>query len=221
MKNLLCLTLFSVLAMVSLTAPTLAQETSPAPPAADTAESKPAEEAEAPASQAVEINEDTYRQFMELKDANRQSDIIPETVFKPGSGLQKLDKLPEESQKHLRNELREIIVEGGPWQPGDADKEFPYVPSAAAVKDPALQKQELEAWGELVDGYNQREAQIYENAAGTHAAGATEDGNGESPGGGAKQAAGGTGQDSEGNQGQQAGQQKPVKTGNASTGQSG
>jgi hypothetical protein len=217
MKNLPCLTVLIALSAFSLTTPVFAQETSPAPPAADKVETKPAEEKAAPASQEVEINEDSYRQFMELKDANRQGDIIPENVFKPGSGLQKLEKLPEESQKHLRNELREIIVQGDPWQPGDERAGYPYVPSEAASRDPALQKQEMEAWGELVDSYNQREAQIYENASRTHAARTTEDGNGENPGEGANPT-GGTGQDNEGSRGQQASQENnPGQTDTAGT----
>jgi len=59
--------------------------------------------------------------------------IIPENIFKPESGSQKLDKLPEESQKHLRNQLREIIVQGNEWKPGDEETEYPYSPSAAGV----------------------------------------------------------------------------------------
>lgn len=123
-----------------------------------------------PASQEVEINEDNYRQFMELRDARQQRNILPEDAFKPNAGLQKLDKLPEESQKHLRNQLREIIVQGDEWQPGDEGKHYPYVPSEAASTNPELQKQEAEAWGELVDSYHRREAEIYENSARSQAA---------------------------------------------------
>jgi hypothetical protein len=183
----------------------LAQQTESVP-AGDEAENAAAEEKQDSSSQAVEINEDTYRQFMELKDANRQGDIIPETVYKPGSGLQKLDKLPEESQKHLRNELREIIVDGDPWQPGDENVDYPYTPSEAASKNPALQKQEKEAWGELVDSYNQREAQIYADRAGNRAAMSPGDGNGEQPGSGANKE-GKDGDDMEGVPGQEAKEQ--------------
>ena len=192
------LTTFSVLAFAP---PVFAQESEAAPPATDKTDNAAAEEAISPSSQEVEINEDTYRQFMELKDANRQGDIIPETAFKSGSGLQKLDKLPEESQKHLRNELREIIVDGDPWQPGDENADYPYTPSAAASNDPALQKQEMEAWGELVDGYNQREAQIYADRAGNRATTSRQDGEGEQPGSGANKS-GKDGEDKEGVAGQ-------------------
>jgi hypothetical protein len=136
------------------------------------------------ASQEVEITEDNYRQFMELKDARQQRRILPEDAFKPKAGLQKIDKLPEDSQKHLRNQLREIIVQGDKWQPGDEGKHFPYVPSEAAVSNQALQEQEAAAWGELVDNYHRREREIYENSARTQAAMADEGSTGSNTGNG-------------------------------------
>jgi hypothetical protein len=211
MKKLLRLT--ALLAFIALfcASTVFSQDNQAAPTATDNTEDKTAAESSPPSSQEVEINEDTYRQFMELKDANRQGDIIPETVFKPGSGLQKLDKLPEESQKHLRNELREIIVDGDPWQPGDEAADYPYTPSAAASNNPALQKQEMEAWGELVDSYNQREAQIYADRAGNRAATSSEQGDGFRPGGGAG-ADGKDGEDQAGSPGQSSDQgAKPDK----------
>ena len=161
-------------------------------------EESASKDAKVPASQEVEINEDNYRQFMELKNARQQRNMLPENAFKPNAGLQKLDKLPEESQKHLRNQLREIIVQGDEWQPGDEGKHYPYVPSEAASTSPELQKQEAEAWGELVDSYHRREAQIHENAARSQAAmapdgasnGGSNTGNG-SPGDGTGQAGAG------------------------------
>ncbi len=134
------------------------------------AEQSSSKDTNVPASQEVEINEDNYRQFMELKNARQQRNILPEDAFKPNAGLQKLDKLPEDSQKHLRNQLREIIVQGDQWQPGDESKHYPYVPSKAASTSPELQKKEAEAWGELVDSYHKREAEIYENSARSQAA---------------------------------------------------
>ncbi|MBT8070156.1 MAG: hypothetical protein KJO80_06960 [Gammaproteobacteria bacterium] len=129
----------------------------------------------APTGQAVEINEDNYRQFMELRDARQRRNVLPENAFKPQSGLQKMDDLPEASQKHLRNQLREIIVQGDEWQPGDEGTVFPYVPSEAARDDPELQNKEAEAWGELVDSYHKREAEIHANASRTEAAMASMD----------------------------------------------
>ncbi len=186
--------------------PVAGQENEAAPPTTGDAESIVVDEADIPPAQEVEINEDNYRQFMELKDPNLQREVIPENVFKPGSGLQKLEKLPEESQKHLRNELREIIVQGDPWQPGDEQGDFPYTPSVAAANNPGLEKQEQEAWGELVDSYNQREAQIHANSAGSRAARGTEDGSGANPGDN-QQSNGEGGKEAEGSPAQQAGQQ--------------
>jgi hypothetical protein len=150
------------------------------PPEPESETDTTAETTEAAAGQEVEINEDNYRQFMELRDARQQRNALPENAFKPKSGSQKLDGLPEASQKHLRNQLREIIVQGDEWQPGDEGDVYPYVPSEAAGTDPSLQKQEAEAWGELVDSYHAREAQIHENSAMTQAAQAA----GSKPGGG-------------------------------------
>ncbi|MDH4020260.1 MAG: hypothetical protein OEU84_11725 [Xanthomonadales bacterium] len=191
--------------MVLLSMPVYAQDNEPVPPPETDPVETPAEDAEVPASQEVEINEDNYRQFMELKDANRQRNIIPENVFKPDSGLQKLEKLPEKSQKHLRNQLREIIVQGDEWKPGDEETDYPYTPSKAASTDPSLAQQEKEAWGELVDSYHQRESQIYENSSGSQSAMGSEQGSsnaGNGPG-----TSGESGQSGEGSQGQQAGQE--------------
>ena len=174
-----------------------AQDDVATPPAETDSEQTPVEETDVPASQEVEINEDNYRQFMELRDAREQRNMMPENAFKPGSGLQSLDDLPEDSQKHLRNQLREIILQGDEWQPGDEATDYPYSPSEAASSNQTLQKQEKEAWGELVDGYHQREAEIYANsdrsaaasAAGTPGGGTgsgqengAEDGSGEQSG---------------------------------------
>ena len=173
----------------------------------------PQETVNTPADQEVEINEDNYRQFMELKDERRQRNMMPETAFKPQSGVQKLDKLPEASQKHLREQLREIIVQGDPWKPGDKNSEYPYTPSDAAENSESLQKQEAEAWGELVDSYHQRESQIHGNAARSQAAAAAAGGgSGEESGGGDGSSGGSTEQ---GSQGQQAGQESKSKQNSA------
>lgn len=149
----------------------------------------PDETVESPVAsgQEVEVNEDMYRRFMELKDARQQRMILPEDAFKPGSGSQTLDELPEESQKHLRNQLREIILQGDEWQPGDENTDYPYVPSQAAAGNPELQKQEAAAWGELLDSYHKREAQIYNNSARTKAAMASQNGQSGNSGQGAGQ----------------------------------
>jgi len=143
-----------------------AQDEPPAPQTSDrdTVESLPDQE--------VEVNEDNYRQFMELKDGLRERTVLPEESFESRAGMQKLDKLPEASQKHLRNQLREIIVQGDRWQPGDENINRPYVPSEAARTNASLQQQEAEAWGELLDNYHAREAQIHAHSARSRAASA-------------------------------------------------
>jgi hypothetical protein len=166
---------------------------------------------EVAADQEVEINEDNYRQFMELNDPRQQRNVIPETAYKSQAQMQKLDKLPEESQKHLRNQLREIITQGDPWKPGDENNEYPYTASEAADQNPSLQEQETEAWGELVQNYHQREAEIYGNSARSSAAAAAAAGN---PGDGGQGSgpgnnAGSTGNDAnQGEDGQQSSQEK-------------
>lgn len=136
-----------------------------------------------PAGQEVEINEDNYRQFMELRDTGLERNILPETAYQSRAGLKKIEDLPEDSQKHLRNQLREIIIKGDEWQPGDEEIDYPYVPSTAADTDPALQKQETEAWGELIDHYHKREAEIYANSPRSMATGASDGASGSVPGG--------------------------------------
>ncbi len=198
-KHFQLLGLFTVWAFLYATTGFAQEDESALPPATEIDETKP----EAPAGQEVEINEDNYRQFMELKDPLQQRTILPENSYQSQAGLQKLDKLPEESQKHLRNQLREVIVQGDQWQPGDEDGDYPYIPSEAASTDGALQKQEAEAWGELVDHYHAREGDIYANAPRTSAAaaagGSFSDGSGDG-----KESTGGS--EGQGDAGEQAGQ---------------
>ena len=67
----------SIFLVFLFTAPVFGQDTEAALPSGEDVEAATPEEPEIPASQEVEINEDNYRQFMELRDANRQRDIIP------------------------------------------------------------------------------------------------------------------------------------------------
>jgi len=171
-------------------------------------------------SQEVEINEDNYRQFMELKDALQQRTILPENSYQSQAGLQKLDKLPEDSQKHLRNQLREIIVQGDRWQPGDEQVDYPYVPSEAAATNRALQGQEAEAWGELVDNYHAREAETYANSL--HSRAAADTGMNTGTGNGEGTTADGKEQGSEGQQaGQQSGSDQSTTADSFAPGRSG
>lgn len=112
-------------------------------------------------SQETDVSEDNYRRFMELRDASRRQQDQPYAALAPPRGLEKLDQLPESSQKHLRNELRSIIVEGERWTPAESDRPYPFVASPGAESDPELRRQEAEAWDELVANYHAREAEIH------------------------------------------------------------
>jgi len=205
-----------MLAALLCTASTFAQgEEATTLPSDTELEPPPTEDEAVRAGQEVEINEDNYRQFMELKDPRQQKSMLPENSYQSQAGMQKLDKLPEDSQKHLRNQLREIILDGDQWQPGDEDAEYPYVPSVAAATNQGLKNQEAEAWGELVDNYHQREAEIYENSSRSQAAAAAS-GTSRSPGasgegGDGKEgtAGGGSGQAGEGQESSQESNSEP------------
>jgi hypothetical protein len=106
----------------------------------------------------VEINEENYRRHMELGDVDLQGNNFPVTDYGAQAQLQKLSRLPEASQRHLRDELRDIITQGGPWTPAEAGKTYPFEPSDAARGNSELRRMESEAWEELVSSYHQREA---------------------------------------------------------------
>ena len=80
----------------------LAQDETP-PPASDESDASLA-----PPGQEVEVNEDNYRQFMELQDDLRQRQVLPEESFQSRSGDQKLDKLP--LGKHLDRPVHNIAT---------------------------------------------------------------------------------------------------------------
>lgn len=138
-------TLWMTLGALLLALPALAQdqdsEADPADPSIET-----------------DISEDNYRRYMELKDPRLERPAFPSTVFKPPSSLEKMAQLPESSQKHLRNELRGIILQSGPWTPAELEREYRFTPSAAAQRDGQLLRAEAEAWAELVGEYHEREA---------------------------------------------------------------
>lgn len=122
-------------------------------------------------SREVDYSEENFRRSMELRDRELQrARGLGDSSVSTTSGLQALEGLPESSQKHLREQLREIIVEEGPWKPEDADVVYPYVPSEAAGKDGSLKLREENAWGELVAKYHEREAEIHRNSPRTAAA---------------------------------------------------
>lgn len=124
-----------------------------------------------PASNEVDVSESHFRRSMELRDEQLQrSPDLTTGSYSRGTGLQALEALPEESQKHLREQLREVIVENGPWTPADAGSDYPYVPSEQAEKNGTLAKREQLAWGEMVSEYHEREEAIHSNARRSQAA---------------------------------------------------
>jgi len=112
-------------------------------------------------STGVEESDEAYRRRMELEDA-RQRDLgytLPPQTY--AQKQEKLDKLPEESRDNIRDQLVDIIVENGDWEPGDALKDYPYEPTAAARANPELMQQEQEAWDEQIEKYHKREAAAF------------------------------------------------------------
>ena len=77
-------------------------------PATEQAETENVNDESKAGSQETEYNDDNYRRFMELKDQPGPTSTLPTNSYQ--SGTEKLDELPESSQKHLRNQLREIIL---------------------------------------------------------------------------------------------------------------
>ena len=109
----------------------------------------------------VEESDEEYRRRMELEDARQRNlgyTLPPESYV---AQQDKLDKLPEASRDNIRDQLVDIIVENGEWEPSDALKDFPYEPTAAALEDPDLLAQEQAAWDEQIDKYHKREAAAF------------------------------------------------------------
>ncbi|MBT8065447.1 MAG: hypothetical protein KJN94_10525, partial [Gammaproteobacteria bacterium] len=112
-------------------------------------------------SEQVESSDDAYRRRMELEDARRQDPSYTDPIDTYKKDLEKIDKLPEESRDNIRDQLVDVIVENGEWEPSDALDEYPYEPTEAAKKDPVLMEQEQEAWDEQVEKYHEREAAAF------------------------------------------------------------
>lgn len=174
MKMLFKFTLVPTLVLVLsllLPAPALAQDEESDSPPVD--------------SEEVDREEAEFRRRMELEEGDDDAssgrpvyspdivDVIPE----PGP----LDHLPPASREHLEDELTELIIATGRWEPTDAAQAAPYTPSAAAQLDPALAAQEQEAWEGMVDAYHEREQAAH--AAGSGAAGGAGQGDGSGQGG--------------------------------------
>jgi len=97
---------------------------------------------------------------MELEGA-RHRDTYSDQSYASQTEQGNLDKLPEKSQKNIRDQITDIIIENDQWEPGDVLEEYPYDPTEAATKDPVLLEQEEEAWAEQVEKYHEREAAAF------------------------------------------------------------
>ena len=124
-------------------------------------DSEPAEDEDG-SSEQVEQRDDAFRRQMELEDArSRDRTYVDSTYGGQKAKLEKIDKLPEESRDNIRDQLVDIIMEKGDWEPKDILEEYPYTPTAAAQSDPELMEQEQEAWDEQVEKYHEREAAAF------------------------------------------------------------
>ena len=133
-------------------------------PIAIAQDSEPAEDEDG-SSEQVEQRDDSFRRQMELEDArSRDRTYVDSTYGGQKAELEKIDKLPEESRDNIRDQLVDVIMENGDWEPKDALAEYPYSPTGAAQSDPELKAQEQEAWDEQIDKYHEREAAAF----GTH-----------------------------------------------------
>jgi hypothetical protein len=114
-------------------------------------------------SRSVEESDEAYRRRMELEDArNRDAGYtVPSAGASSGKGLEKIDKLPAASRDNIRDQLVDVIMENGEWEPFDALREYPYEPTAAAQAEPKLMQEEQEAWDEQIQKYHEREAAAY------------------------------------------------------------
>ncbi len=112
-------------------------------------------------SEQVEESDEAFRRRMELEDARRQDPSYTDPVDTYKKDLEKIDKLPEESRDNIRDQLIDVIVENGEWEPKDALEEYPYEPTEAAMADPDLAVQEQEAWDEQIEKYHEREAAAF------------------------------------------------------------
>jgi hypothetical protein len=108
----------------------------------------------------TEAREDAYRKRMEL-EGSRDQDTFSNTTYTAQAKQEKIDKLPKESRDNIREQLTDVIIENGQWEPFDALREYPYEPTEAAREDPGLRDQEEEAWAEQMEKYHQREANAF------------------------------------------------------------
>ena len=123
-------------------------------------ESEPPEDEDG-SSEQVEQRDDAFRRQMELEDARARDRTYVDSTYGQKTELEKIDKLPEESRDNIRDQLVDVIMENGDWEPKDVLEEYPYAPSVAAQSDPELKEQEQEAWDEQIEKYHEREAAAF------------------------------------------------------------
>ena len=126
-------------------------------------------EAAADASEQVDESEENYRRRMELREQRFNEKPRVDTTYAPQISEGKLDALPPESREHVKQQMRDMIIESRQWKPGDDFSAYPYEPSEAAKTDSALLQLEREAWAEQLQRYQEREAAAYANATGSEA----------------------------------------------------
>jgi hypothetical protein len=123
-------------------------------------DSEPAEDEDG-SSEQVEQRDDAFRRQMELEDARARDRTYVDATYGQKADLEKIDKLPEESRDNIRDQLVDVIMENGDWEPKDVLEEYPYAPTEGAQSDPELKQQEQEAWDEQVEKYHEREAAAF------------------------------------------------------------
>ncbi len=72
----------------------------------------------------TEAREDDYRRRMEL-EGSRDQDTFSNTTYTSQATQEKIDKLPKESRDNIREQLTDVIIENGQWEPFDALREYP------------------------------------------------------------------------------------------------
>ena len=93
-------------------------------PAAGSQAGADTQTATATGSEEAELSEDNYRRYMELKDQQIDASRLPIAAHFIPETLEKMQNLPEDSQKHLRNQLRDIILRGERWSPEEKQAQY-------------------------------------------------------------------------------------------------
>ncbi len=148
MVKFVCMLFVALVLVLSGSGVTLAQDTA-------------AGEDEDGSSEQVEQSDDSYRRQMELEDARSRDRTYVDNTYSPSADLEKIDKLPQESRDNIRDQLVDIIMKNGEWEPKDALEEYPYTATGTAQSDPELKEREQEAWDEQIEKYHQREAAAF------------------------------------------------------------